>query len=110
MDYAGDSGVTYNFRGVTDAVSETITDESVLSQFFGDSTIALGLDATSVLEAVFVGGDVTSEIFSDATARSTLVYNYNILDVAAPNALALMGCALCLVGFSRRKSMRLVEK
>lgn len=42
MDYAGDSGVTYNFSGVTDAVSETITDESVLSQFFGDSTIALG--------------------------------------------------------------------
>lgn len=103
-DYDGESGVTYNFSGITDSVTQTITEQSTLSEFIGTGTISMGLDAKSFLEAVFVGGDVTSEIFSDATARSTLVYNYNTVDVAAPGTFIMMGCALGLVGYSRRKN------
>lgn len=80
-----------------------MTDETILSEFKGDGTVSLGLDATSVLEALFTGGDVTSEISADATARSTLVYNYDVADVSAPSTFIMMGCVLGVVGFSNRK-------
>ncbi|HAW76461.1 MAG TPA: hypothetical protein DCW74_12105 [Alteromonas australica] len=102
-DFSGTSGVTYAFSSDTDAASETVTDEAILSDFIGNGTVSLGLDATSVLEALFTGGDVTSEIFADATARSTLVYNYDVVDVSAPGTFIMMGCALGVVGFSNRK-------
>ena len=46
---------------------------------------------------------MTSEIFADATARSTLVYNYDVVDVSAPGTFIMMGCAVGVVGFSNRK-------
>lgn len=105
IDNSGVSGRSTTFGGVTDSASETITTQSVLDLFVGNGTISLNLEADSFLAVSFTGGNGPGQVLADATAISTLQYNYNTVarDVSAPNTLLTLSLVLVIAGLRSRK-------
>jgi hypothetical protein len=99
IDFTGPSGVEFLNLSADDMTSTIITDAIELMDYVGTGTSDLEFQARG-LSFVSGGGNITSQFFTSALGKVTVLYNYTDTSVSvnAPTTLALF--SLSLAGFA----------